>query len=47
MAKASKSTKKERASEYEKKTPVKGNFLEIMQAATKDANKKSAPKKKN
>ena len=36
---------KKRAEKYEEKTPIKGTFLEIMQAAAKNANDKSAPKK--
>lgn len=33
-------TKKPRAKKYEDKLVVKGSFLEVMQAAAKDANKK-------
>ena len=44
MAKAAKA-KKPRG-KYEEKLVVKGSFLDLMQAAVKDADKKSAPKKK-
>jgi hypothetical protein len=47
MAKAAKKkpTERKKRGEYEPKTAVNGNFLEIIQAAVKDAEKKSAPKK--
>jgi hypothetical protein len=46
MAKPVKKTKAKRPKEYEEKLAVKGSFLEIMQAAAKNANDKSAKKEK-
>ena len=45
MAKAKRAAKKKPAKrgDYEPKVIVKGSFLDIMQAASKDANSKSAP----
>ena len=45
MAKAKK-TKPKRPKEYNDKLAISGSFLEIMQAAAKNANDKSAPKGK-
>jgi hypothetical protein len=38
--------KKERAEKYDEKLKVNGSFMDIVKAAVKDADKKSAPKKK-
>ncbi|MBL7682729.1 MAG: hypothetical protein JNK00_05175 [Flavipsychrobacter sp.] len=46
MAKASKVKKPKERGKYEEKVVVKGSFLDIMQAAAKNANDKSAKKKK-
>ena len=49
MAKAAKKKEvapKKKRGKYEPKTVVKGNFLKIIQAAVKDADKKVTPKKK-
>ena len=40
-----KKAKKQERGSYEKKLAVKGSFLDIMKAAAKDANNKSAAKK--
>jgi hypothetical protein len=46
MAKAAKKKpEKKRAEKYDEKLAVKGSFLEIMQAAAKNANDNSAKKK--
>jgi hypothetical protein len=47
MAKAKKSKKKERPKEYDHKLGVSGSFLDVMKAAAKDANSKSAPPKRS
>ena len=47
MAKASKpKTERKKRGKYDDKIAVKGSFLDIMQASMKNANDKSAPKKK-
>ncbi|HXS37027.1 MAG TPA: hypothetical protein VN721_10020 [Flavipsychrobacter sp.] len=46
MAKAAKKNTGKKRGKYDEKLAVKGTFLEIMQAATKNANDKSAPAKK-
>lgn len=43
MAKATK-PKKERSKQYEEKLQVKGSFLQLMQAAVKNAKDKNAKK---
>lgn len=45
MAKESKKAKPKRPKEYDPRLAVKGSFIEIMRAAAKNANNKSAPKK--
>ncbi len=48
MAKtAKKSTSSKKRGKYDEKLKVNGSFMDIMQAAMKDADKKSAPKKKD
>lgn len=46
MAKVSKPKERKKRGKYDEKLAVKGTFLEIMKAAAKNANDKSAPKKK-
>lgn len=45
MAKAKKAKKSNRATKYDEKLTVNGSFKDLMKAAVKDANNKSAPKK--
>jgi hypothetical protein len=45
MAKEKKKKTKPRTEKYEEKTVVVGSFKDLMKAAVKDANTKSAPKK--
>ena len=45
MNKYIKATKKTRTNKYEDKLAVSGTFMDIMQAAAKDANNKSHPRK--
>jgi len=45
MAKAAKKSKTKRPKEYNDKLAVNGSFLDIMHAAAKNANDKSAKKK--
>ena len=43
--KKNKGTKKPRAEKYEEKTIIDASFKQLMQAAVKDANAKTEPKK--
>jgi hypothetical protein len=45
MAKEKKAKKSNRPTKYDEKLAVTGSFKDLMKAAVKDANKKSAPKK--
>jgi hypothetical protein len=45
MAKATKKSKPKRSKEYDRKLAINGSFIDIMKAAAKNANDKSAHKK--
>ncbi len=47
MSKGDKKSAPKKRGNYEKPLVVKGSFMDIMGAAIKDADKKSAPKKKS